>query len=170
MAEKQEIVGTFAARAVEAKWSKTKAGLPQIAVQLEVTAKGSEEFGKQYTWYGSFSDSKMGEATVAERTIQSLMFMGARMRDDNPADLEGITDREVNLVITLDEGLDGKVRKQASFINPRGLNIREELSAEEVKSVSANLKGLVSSVRKNAKSSNGENPGGLPTKDGKPIF
>jgi hypothetical protein len=171
----KKVIGTFAAKATAIEWGESEKGEPQVAVRLEITGKNAgERSGKAYTWYGSFTDTKMGERTVAERTIESLVFLGCRLKDDDPTDTHGFDTNEVDLVITEEEDLKGVLRERAAFINRRGGVALKKVMSDDKKAVfGKNMRGLVANTRKAMaeRGNQGENAGGLPTgADGKPIF
>ena len=154
-----ESIGTFTAKAVGAEWGETNDGKPQIGVEFEVTAKG-EYLGRRWSWYGSFTEQ------TAKRTVQSLQYCGARMRDDDVTDLVGFDKNEVGIVVERDT-YEGKERTKIAFVNKLGgVAMKKKMSDENKKAFGASLKGLVASVNKGE--TGGE--GGIPTKDGKPLF
>jgi hypothetical protein len=177
----REQIGTFQARAQGGEWSETEekpdgsGGKPQVAIKFQITDPNAGEYrGKTYYFNGSLSETKMGKGdgagTVAERTIQTLKYCGARLKDGDLMDLEGITKNDVDAILAWNE-FNGKRTIVVNFVNPRGyVFVKRPLSDDKRKSLSLSMKGLVNKVVADLNKSAGE-VGGVPTNaDGTPTF
>lgn len=177
MAEIREQIGTFSAKAVGAEWSETEqkddgsGGKPQVAIRFQITDENAgDRRGKPYMFFGSLADTPMGDGTVAERTAQTLLYCGARCKDGDLLDLEGITENEVEVVLVWDT-YNGKRTEKIAFVNPKGaVFVKRPLSDDKRKKLSMDMKGLVNKVRGDL-AKNANEVGGLPTDaSGNPRF
>lgn len=177
MAEIREQIGTFSAKAVGAEWSETEqksdgtGGKPQVAIRFQITDDNAgDRKGKPYMYFGSLAETKMGDGTVADRTVETLLYCGARCKDGDLMDLEGVTKNEVEVVLVWDE-YNGKRTEKISFVNPKGaVFVKRPLSDDKKKSLSVSMKGLVNKVRGDL-AKNANEVGGLPVDaSGKPSF
>ncbi len=171
-----EYIGTYIAKAEVAEWSETKqnpdgtGGHPQITIKFKILDEvAGERRGRVYYWNGSLADTKMGDATVGERTVDSLKYCGARLKDGDLTDLDGITKNEVDVVLNREE-FNGEKVERISFVNQRGgIFLKNPLSDDKKKAMVEKFKGLVNKV--NAKMAKGSEVGGVPVDaTGAPTF
>lgn len=171
-----EYIGTFIAKAEVAEWSETKAkadgtgGNPQVTIKFKIIDENAgERRGRVYYWNGSLAETKMGDATVAERTIDSLKYCGARLKDGDLMDLDGVTKNEVDVVLNWEE-FNGQKEERISFVNRRGgMFLKNPLSDDKKKSLAEKMRGLVNKV--NAKMASGNEVAGMPVDaSGAPKF
>lgn len=134
--------GTYKAKAIDAKLGESSNGNPQVGVLFEITQEG-ESNGLRIPWYGSFSDAKCGDETVADRTLRSLEYCGW---GGDMSDLSGVVEsgNEVSIVVEA-ETYQGKTRAKVQWVNAGGA------TAVAMKSTMADDKRLSFIDRMNAR-------------------
>lgn len=78
-----------------AVFGKASTGNDQVGIQCMIT-KGPYK-GRTLNWYGSFTDK------ATDRTIEQLRLAGARMKDGDVTDLEGLGSTEFEAQVELTE-------------------------------------------------------------------
>jgi hypothetical protein len=119
--------GTYRAKALDAKWSQSKANKDQVLVEFEIKDEGAAK-GKRITWYGSLS----GKAEA--RTIEALMHCGWDGDFDN---LRTVGEKECQIVIDNEEW-EGKTRSKVKWVNrcgSSGIAAAPELAPEHKQSL-----------------------------------
>jgi hypothetical protein len=125
------IPGTYVANLISHGISETKKGDPQVVVTFSwADANGPQKA----VYYGSFSEK------ARQYTIENLIKCG--LQGNNPAgDLE--IGKKVELVITHETDLEGKLRVRVRYINPVGGSVKKTMPQDLAKSKLATLEGAV---------------------------
>lgn len=89
-------IGKYRAKAIKPSdirdaMGKASTGTKFIKLGFQVTE--GPDAGETVPWSGYFT------ANTTERTLQSLKYCGARMKDDDVTDLEGVDRNEVEIVV-----------------------------------------------------------------------
>jgi len=135
--------GTYTAKTISHTIALTKKGDPQSVVTFEVTAKDGTH---KITYYGSFSEK------AREYTIKNLITLG--LKGNNPAG-ELDVGKQVELVIDLETGDDGKTRPKVKFINLLG-QVRNAIPQDLARAKLADLEGAVMAARSKINSKDDE--------------
>lgn len=138
--------GTYKARCIEdvtkpARLGRSNGGHEQIALTFEVYGPEGEVLGTM-DWIGTFAPGKATEITL--KALDTCGWTGAE-----PADLTGITDQEVELVIA-SETYEGKTSTRVKWINRPGagrIEFKNKLGAQDAKALGAQLKGQIAAMR-----------------------
>jgi len=122
--------GTYPARATgDAKWGLSQNNNAQISVLFRIS-KGPFE-GAYAGWIGTFAEGK-----ATEIAINALRAMGWKGMDPT-ADLDGITDNEVDLVIEMAVSNSGNVYPQVKYVNRPGsgamITFKQPLEGQELR-------------------------------------
>lgn len=168
----REAIGTFIAKAVGIEWGNTDKGAPQVGIRFRIQDPlAADRNGRSYTYYGQFTDTKMGEKTVAERTVEALIACGCRLKDGDPMDTDGFEKNEVEIVMNK-ELYEGKWSEKVSFVNARGqVFMKNKMDDQKRKEFSMSLRGLVQKVRGDMSKGGATEASGVPVgPDGKPKF
>ena len=132
--------GTFKARAVDWALGFTGEGAPQVAVAFLII--GGDCDGEQITWYGYFTEK------TERRTLESLRVCG--WKGDDLADLAGLGDDEVALVVKEDV-YQGETRLKVAWVNrPGGLVMKARMNPEEAKRFAKQMMGAIVAARSGA--------------------
>lgn len=124
----------YSARAVAGDLGETKAGQPQVAINFEITE--GEQRGERAPWYGHFTDK------TTESTILALRVCG--WRGDDLADLSGISDNEVEIVVEPEKDLEGNDRIKVRWVNaPGGVALAKKLDEPKKASFAAMMRGQI---------------------------
>lgn len=103
--------GKYRARAVSADLDQSsEKGTDRVVIIFRILDGECE--GEEISAYLYFTTEK-----GAQRSIESLMYCGARMKDGDISDLEGIDSKDVQIVLD-DEEYKGKKRIRVQWINP----------------------------------------------------
>lgn len=132
--------GTYRARAKEWALCDTQEGKPQIAVLFEILDDDDHK-GRRLTWYGAFTEK------TTERTLEALR--GCGWTGDHLADLRGMGTKDVEIVIDMEQGLDGKDRVRIRWVNPIwGLSVRQPMSADKIRDLAERTRGAAETSKK----------------------
>lgn len=150
--------GTYNAVAIEraddqgltayVRWSLTKGDKKQVSATFKlIDAPGNPTV----TWYGSFSPTVMGTTgkTVAQRTVESLRYMGFKGNDFLELETQKI-DQIVSITVEHEVSeQDGKTYLKVGWVNQLGggvIKIARPLSMEDKRKFAAVMKGSLSKV------------------------
>lgn len=128
--------GTYKARAIGYKWTKSNSGKETLAVEFELV-----EGGAKITWFGMFglepvTKDNRSQSDIAMDAMKACGWDGDL---DTLPDLNGMGNSEVNLVI-YEDTYNGKTRSKVRYINSVTNNRMSELPAEQVKALGMLLK------------------------------
>jgi hypothetical protein len=124
--------GTYAAKALEAGLGVTSTGKEQVAVQFELADS------QRITWYGYFTDK------TRKGTFEALRACG--WVGDNLADMTGITENEVELVIQHEPDQNGTARARVRWVNRPGgggLAMAKPMDAASAAAFAESMRGAV---------------------------
>lgn len=131
MNERISLAGTHKAKVVDFEFG-TANGKEQVALMFQITS--GEHEGKSIAWFGYFTEK------TAERTMESLRYCG--WHTDTLADLSGVTDNEVEIVVE-DETYEGKTRSKVKWVNRASkLNLKDKMDANALQAFAARMRGL----------------------------
>lgn len=150
--------GTYNAAAIErtddqgltahVRWSLTKGDKKQVSATFKLLdAPGNPTV----TWYGSFSSTVMGTTgkTVAQRTVESLRYMGFKGNDFLELESQKI-DQIVSITIEHEVSeKDGKTYLKVGWVNQLGggvIKIARPLSAEDKRKFAATMRASLTKV------------------------
>lgn len=140
--------GTYPAKATgEYEFGVTDGGNEQVGVAYRITS--GDHAGRVLTWYGYFSTQEN-----AQRAIKSLRASG--WKGDNLADLVGLGESEVNIVVEIDEYDPQKPRNKIAWVNGAGVAMKNVMTEQQKKALAARMKGLVVATGGGQKPANGQ--------------
>lgn len=151
--------GTYNAVAIErtddqgltayVRWSLTREGNKQVSATFRlIDAPGNPAV----TWYGSFSSTVMKKAnkTVAQRTVESLRYMGFKGNDFLELEMQKI-DQIVSITVEHEVSeKDGKTYLKVGWVNQIGggvIKIARPLSTEDKRKFAAMMRDSLSRVQ-----------------------
>lgn len=130
------------------RWSLTKGDKKQVSATFKlIDAPGNPTV----TWYGSFSGTVMGNTgkTVAQRTVESLRYMGFKGTDFVELEAQKI-DQIVSITVEHDVNeRDGKTYLKVGWVNQLGggvIKIARPLSTEDKRKFAAMMRDSLSKV------------------------
>lgn len=129
-------------------------GTEQVAVQFEYVDPQSRET-RSITWYGYFSSEKAQE--IADDALKALGWDPAKngwnyyvLNDDSP-EQNPILGKTAQLVLGMDEDLDGNPQLRVKFVNSGGgLAMKERMDPDAAKAFSAKMRARVGGVAPSA--------------------
>lgn len=131
MNERISLAGTHKAKVIDFEFGLAN-GKEQVALMFQIV--GGEFDGKSIPWFGYFTEK------TAERTMDSLRYCG--WSTDSLADLTGVTDNEVEIVVA-DEEYQGKVRSKVQWVNRASkLNLKDKMDANALAAFAARMRGM----------------------------
>jgi hypothetical protein len=133
--------GRYAARAVATELGLTKGGNDQIAVELELA--DGEHSGERIVWYGYFTEK------TAKRTVESLRICGWNGDDIAASPLPGLGSREVEIVVEMEDDLEGVPRARVRWINRAGgagIAMKTPMDDARKRQFAASMRGLANAT------------------------
>jgi hypothetical protein len=136
-------VGNYRAKATKAEPGKAGTGNEQVLVTFQITQ--GPQAGQEIVWRGMFTEK------TTDRTIDALILCGWDTNDY--VSFSGITKNEVEIVIEHEAGRDdpSKMFARVKWVNnPNRGPKQEAMSAPEIQSFAARLKGKVLAAKERA--------------------
>jgi hypothetical protein len=128
--------GAWKARAREAALATAGTGTPQLGIDFEILEGPSQ--GQHITAYLYFGEGSF------DRTIESIRLCG--WKGTNLADLTGITDNEVRIVVEQEE-YNGKLYQKVKWINALGgVAVQNRMNAGEAADFAARMRGRIAAM------------------------
>jgi hypothetical protein len=115
-------LGTFRARAVNGDIGLTKDDKPQFGVVFKILEGPLQN--QHVQWYGFLFGANPDQASKnKKRSFESMRFCGCTFPNDDPTDLTGLDQNEVELVLEEDE-YEGTIRTKVAWVNAIGGGVR----------------------------------------------
>lgn len=148
--------GKYNAKGVEGSIVQSKTGTPGVSVIVEIV--DGEHAGSRMRWDGWLTDGQMGQSTVAQRTVESLRYLG--WSTDDLDNLEGITTNVVQIVVGHEErDVNGEMKTFArvNWINKLGggakISDEARVHGAAAKAISQRFRAIARGVAKVAANS-----------------
>lgn len=138
--------GRWRAHAMNAELGYTQSGNEQVIVNLAFSGGQDPEVdNRMITWWGSFSDK------AKPHTLKALLTLGWDGQD--LAELTGVQQHEVELVVQHEADQRGQMRHRVRFINAigsGGATVRNPMSDEQKRAFAAKMRGEVLALQQAA--------------------